>query len=146
MSYTIVYGSFDTTTKTVVVTFDSGGRNFKRTIKAALDGSGNYDPVGTDAIVKRLVGGVAFTSDISNSLKGGILSSTNWTKIPSIYKFSLNGTGTVSIDTKAFDGTILTNVTTFSPSGTRYVDFFVFDDTIEYIRANFTGTATAELI
>jgi hypothetical protein len=144
MSYTI--GSYDSVTKTVPVTFDNGGRSFKRNIKAALDGSGNYDAAGTIAIIKRLVSGIPFMEDISASLKGGLLSPTKWTKLPSIYKFTLNGTGTVSIDTKAFNGTIVTNVTTFSPTGTRYVDFFVFDDNIECIRANFTGTATAELI
>jgi hypothetical protein len=84
------------------------------------------------------------SSTIAANTYGGVLTHDTWTKLPSIYKLMMNGTGSVRIDTRAFDGYITTNVVTYTVSGASEV-FAYFENAYE-IRAIITGSATVEVL
>jgi flagellin-like hook-associated protein FlgL len=145
MAYSI--GTYDSTTQTVPVTFDLNGRTYVRSIQSVLDNGTTYNAVATDLIVQKLVSGQIYRSEIEDSLVGGRLNPTKWTRLGAIYKFIINGAGLVTIDTLLRDKvTISTSVTSFSATGTETIQYYVFNTNVGYIRATLTGTATAELV
>lgn len=77
-------------------------------------------------------------------VRGGPLKNGEWVKLPAMYRILLDGIGTLTIDTRTRDGTITTNVATYSPTGPAE-DYPFFDDAYE-VRATLTGTATAEIV
>lgn len=147
MSYVI--GVYDPTTKSVPVTFDHLGQSYKRLIRAVLNPDNSYNASLTDTFVKQIVSGnvsKAEIDDLSTRVVGGMLSTVVWTKLPSVYKIVTNGVGLVSIDTKKRDGTITTNVATFTATGVEGTEYIYFGSEVGYIRATLTGTATAEIV
>jgi len=77
-------------------------------------------------------------------VRGGPLTSGVWVKLPAIYRILLGGTGTVSIDTRARDGTVSAGAASYSPTGPAE-DYPYFTNAYE-VRATLTDTATAEIV
>jgi len=77
-------------------------------------------------------------------VRGGPLTNGVWVKLPAIYRILLGGTGAVSIDTRARDGTVSAGVASYSPTGPAE-DYPYFDNAYE-VRATLTDTATAEIV
>lgn len=74
----------------------------------------------------------------------GELASGVWSKLPAIYKFLFDGSGTVTIDTRDRDGEITNSAATYTVDG-QAEEFPYFNNAYE-IRAVLTGTATIEVI
>jgi len=83
-------------------------------------------------------------SSAAAQVRGGPLTNGMWVKLPAIYRILLGGTGTVSIDTRARDGTVTAAVAIYSPVGPGE-DYPYFNNAYE-VRATLTGTATAEIV
>jgi len=120
--------------------------------KVPLEDPGTEETALRDAL-REIVGGFDDTGApiaaiavgaLAAQVRGGPLQNGIWTKLPAIYRILLGGTGTVSIDTRARDGTITTGVVTYSPTGPAE-DYPYFDNAYE-VRATLTGTATAEIV
>jgi len=76
--------------------------------------------------------------------RGGLLGAS-WVKLPGIYKLLLGGTGTVAIDVRDMNGTIILAGQSFDAAGPRS-EYPYFGDQAYEIRATCTGTATAEIV
>jgi hypothetical protein len=89
-----------------------------------------------------LTGGIDFSGKLAGNLASG-----EWFNPPSIFRLLLNGTGTVTIDSKDAAGTIKTGVysTTLSSAVNEIAFPYAGDNAIQ-IRATLTGTATAKVI
>lgn len=74
----------------------------------------------------------------------GDLSTGVFAKLPAVYKIIVNGSGSVTFDTRDFAGNVTTGVSSVSVSG--YAELFPFFNNAYEIRATFTGTATAEVV
>ena len=148
MSVTI--GAFDPTSNTVTITFTNQGLSYKRRIRAILNTDGTYDEASTVAMINQRSSGAAYESDIeavSAMIPGGSLNSGGWVRLPAIYFFSINGTGTVVLDSmRRSDSTITTGVVAFTATGVETEQYYVFDSSIAWVRATFTGSATAEVV
>lgn len=96
-----------------------------------------------DAIGLELSAGKA-VGPLAAQVRGGPLKNGEWAKLPSMCKLLLDGTGTVTIDTRARDGTITTSVAAYNVVGPAE-DYPYFDNAYE-VRATLTGTATAEIV
>ena len=92
------------------------------------------------------------TTDVTGVIEfsgklAGNLASGEWFNPPSIFRLLLNGTGTVTIDSKDADGTITTGVySTTLTSAVNQIAFPYAGDSAIQIRATLTGTATAKVI
>ena len=146
MSATIT--NYDATHNLVTYTFTYQGHSYIRQITGVLT-NGSYDPVATLALINRITSGPAFQADIDKltaSLGNGVLGSS-WVTLPSVYRLQISGTGTISIDTLAWDGvTITTGVFSFAPTGTSQPVYPYFGDSAYAVRATLTGTAVCNLV
>jgi hypothetical protein len=148
MSATI--GAFDSSTGTVTVTFVNQGLTYKRTVRAILNTDGTYNEAATTATINQMSSGEAYQSDIATlaaEIPGGSLNGGGWVKLPALYFFSINGTGTVVLDSmRRSDDTITTAVVTFTATGVETENYYAFDPSIGWVRASFTGSATAQVV
>jgi hypothetical protein len=94
------------------------------------------------SIVDPITGEIDFSGKLAGNLANG-----EWFNPPSIFRLLLNGTGTVTIDSKDAAGTITTGVysTTLS-SAVNEIAFPYAGDSAIQIRATLTGTATAKVV
>ena len=89
---------------------------------------------------------VTGVSDFSRKLAGN-LASGEWFHPPSIFRLLLNGTGTVTIDSKDAAGTITAGVFSVTlASAINQIAFPYAGDAAIQISATLTGTATAKVI
>lgn len=109
-----------------------------------------YLPDGTYTVTQSYGGATRTIPDVElydfASIRGGVLQSGVWVKLPAIYALILNGTGSVTIDTKTRAGTVTTGAASYSPSGSEIIDYPYFGAAADQVRATLTGTATAEII
>lgn len=109
-----------------------------------LVASGTQASTGTvarDTAVAAIEAGI-----VAKTAVGGPLANGAWVKLPAIYALVLNGTGTVTLDSKTRAGAITTGAASYSPSGTETVAYPYFGAPAAYARATLSGTATAEII
>lgn len=78
------------------------------------------------------------------SIRGGMLWSGAWVKLPGVYKLLLGGAGTVTIDTRDRSGTVTSGAATYTAAGLSE-NYPYFSGAYE-LRATLTGTATAEIV
>lgn len=92
--------------------------------------------------VNPLTGGIDFSGMLMGSLADSV-----WFNPPSIFRLLLNGTGTVTLDSKDAAGTITTSVFSVTLTGAvNQIEFPYAGDGAIQIRAALTGTATAQVI
>lgn len=92
-----------------------------------------------------VTGGIELTA--GGTVVTGTLASGAWAAPPSIFRLLLNGTGTVTLDSRDAGGVITPNV--FSQSLNNAVNDIAFPfagNSAISIRANLTGTANAKVI
>lgn len=108
-------------------------------------GVGSYLSVaGVATIPSTLKAAVPIINQNSKSLN---LVSGRWLPAPSIYRVLFNGTGSVQIDAKDFDGTITTGVASFTLSGAvDQVEYPYLGDKAVAIRATFPTTLYVEVL
>jgi len=88
---------------------------------------------------------MAFDKQARAAQRGGPLVMGAWVRLPAIYALRMNGTGTVTLDTKTASGTITTSAATYNPAGSEIVAYPYFGESAVFVRATLTGTATAEI-
>ena len=94
------------------------------------------------AVVDPVTGGIDFSGKLAGNLADG-----EWFNPPSVFRLLLNGTGTVTIDSKDAAGTITTGVYSITlSSAVNQIDFPYAGDSAVQIRATLTGSATAKVI
>lgn len=81
---------------------------------------------------------------LEHATTGGPLLAGQWIKLPAIYKLLLEGTGTVTIHTRASDGSIAAAAAIFEADG--FVEEYPYFGPVVAVRATTTGTATAEIV
>ena len=105
-----------------------------------------YTVVKTDGVFTLIHPGTGVEENIVFSSPTPLINGV-WTRIPSIFRLRLTGTGSVIIDSKNALDSITAGIASYSPSGaTNDIQFPYAGDTAVAIRATLTGSATAEVI
>lgn len=105
-------------------------------------------PNGTELPVGNVVAETNPLTGGSRFLLSGDVVSGEWVSTPPILKMLLNGTGTISMDSRDASGAVTTGAVSMTLSGASNLmtyDFFP-GETAMAVRFNLTGSATAKVI
>lgn len=111
-------------------------------LAAILDHEGNELGAPVTSKHNEVTGVIDFSRKLAGNLASG-----EWFNPPSIFRLLLNGTGTVTIDSKDAAGTITAGVFSVTlASAINQIAFPYAGDAAIQISATLTGTATAKVI